>query len=360
MRQNAPKVTFVQFVLLIFGVQVGIGVISLPRVLEEKAGTSGWISLLIGGLLSLIISVAIVKLREKDPNCSFNTYLTHSFGKVIGTIFSIFFTLFFLGTGFVVFLRTILFIQSYILQESSLMILIVLFLIPTYQFVTGGIQIIGKYVEIIFPIVIFFLIMLLFTLKQSNIHFILPIIKDGWSPIFKAVPTTVTAFLGIEIIFILYPYLEEKEKALKGVMIANGMITFLYLYVTIICFVVYSPDEIGMIFEPVLDILSVIEFQYVERLDFILFSLFLMVISKTWIMYIWIGVTNLAEMFQQKRIDYLFIGLSSVFLFLTSFFIPTFKQNNLYMQLLSTYGSIGMLIILILIWVRSLGNKVIG
>ncbi|MFF3024291.1 GerAB/ArcD/ProY family transporter [Gottfriedia sp. NPDC057948] len=360
MRQITPRITFVQFILLIFGVQVGIGVISLPRVLEEKAGTDGWISLLIGGLLSLLISIAIVKLREKDPNCSFNTYFTHCFGKVIGTIFSIFFTLFFLGMGFVVFLRSVLFIQSYILQDSSLFIILVLFLIPTYQFVTGGIQIIGKYVEIIFPIVIFFLIMLLFTLKQSNIHFILPIIKDGWSPIFKAVPSTVTAFLGIEIIFILYPYLEEKEKALKGVMIANGMITFLYLYVSIICFVVYSPDEIKLIFEPVLDILSVIEFQYVERLDFVLFSLFLMVISKTWIMYMWIGVTNLAEVFQQKRIDYLFIGLSCVFLFLTSFFIPTFKQNNLYMQLLSTYGSIGMLTILIFIWVRSLGNKVIG
>lgn len=360
MSKIAPRITFVQFVLLIFGVQVGIGMISLPRILEEKAGTSGWISLLIGGLLSLIISAAIVKLREKDPNCSFNTYFTHCFGKVIGSIFSIFFTMFFLGTGFVVFLRSILFIQSYILQDSSFFILLVLFLIPTYQFVTGGIQIIGKYVEIIFPIVIIFLIMLLFTLKQSNIHFILPIIKDGWSPIFKAVPSTVTSFLGIEIIFILYPYLEEKEKALKGAMIANGMIIFLYLYVTIICFVVYSPDEIGMIFEPVLDILSVIELQYAERLDFILFSLFLMVISKTWIMYMWIGMTNLAEMFQQKRIDYLFIGLSSIFLFLTNLFIPTFKQNNLYMQVLSTYGSIGMLIILVFIWIRSLGNKVIG
>ncbi|PEJ56556.1 hypothetical protein CN692_17115 [Bacillus sp. AFS002410] len=360
MRQIVPRITLVQFILLIFGVQVGIGVISLPRVLEQKAGTSGWISLLIGGILSLFISILIVKVREKDPSCSFYTYFTHCFGKVLGTIFSLFFTLFFLGTGFTVLLRSTLFIQSYILQDSSLLILLVVFLIPTYQFVTGGIQIIGKYVEVIFPIVIFFLVMLLFTLKQSNTHFIFPIIKDGWAPIFKAVPSTITSFLGIETIFVLYPYLEEKEKALKGVIIANGMITFLYLYVTIICFVVYSPDEIGKIFEPVLDILSVIEFQYVERLDFILFSLFLMVISKTWIMYIWISVTNLAEMFQQKRIDYIFIGLSCVFLIFTTFFIQTFKQNDLYMNLLSTYGSIGMMTILLLIWIRSLGKKVIG
>lgn len=360
MRQNIPRITYVQFILLVFGVQTGIGMISLPRVLEEKAGTSGWISLIISGFLSLMISILMVKLREKDPSCSFNQYLTHNFGRVIGTLFSLFFTLYFLGSGYVVFLRTMLFVQSYILQDSSLAILIVLFLIPTFQFVSGGIQMIGKYIEIIFPIIIFFSVMLLFTLQNSNIHFILPLIKDGWLPIFKAIPSTATSFLGIEIIFVLYPYLDEKEKAIKGVLIANGMITALYTYVCMICFVVYSPDEIRLIFDPVLDILSVIEFQYVERLDFILFSLFLMVISKTWITYIWIGVTNLAEMFQQKRIEYLFIGLSVVFILWTYLSIPTFKQNDLYMQQLSIYGSVGLLVIVVLIWLRSLGNKVIG
>ncbi|WP_129688196.1 GerAB/ArcD/ProY family transporter [Gottfriedia acidiceleris] len=359
MRQISPKITYVQFVLLIFGVQVGIGVISLPRILEDKAGTSGWVSLLFGGLLSFLISVAIVKLREKDPSCSFNMYFTHCFGKVLGTFFSLFFTLYCLGTGFAIILRSILFIQSYILPDASLFILLVLFLIPTYQFVTGGIQVLGKYIEIIFPIIIFMLIMLLFTLKQSNIHFILPLIKDGWLPIFKAIPTTTSSFLGIEIIFIIYPYLDQKEKALKGVLVANSLTTFVYVYVSIICFVIYSPDEIGVIFEPVLDILSVIEFQYVERLDFILFSLFLIVISKTWIMYLWIGVTNLAEMFRLKRVDYLFIGFSCVFLFLTSFFIPTFKQNDQQIQFLTMYGVIVIFILLVFIWFRSIGNKVI-
>ncbi|MFB7138547.1 GerAB/ArcD/ProY family transporter [Gottfriedia sp. NPDC056225] len=359
MRHISPKITYVQFVLLIFGVQVGIGVISLPRILENKAGTSGWISLLFGGLISFLISVAMVKLREKDPSCSFNMYFTHCFGKVIGTLFSLFFTVYCLGIGFVILLRSILFIQSYILPDASLFILLVLFLIPTYQFVTGGIQILGKYIEIIFPIIIFFLIMLLFTLKQSNIHFILPLIKDGWLPIFKAIPATISSFLGIEIIFIIYPYLDQKEKALKGVLVANSLTTFVYVYVSIICFVIYSPDEISVIFEPVLDILSVIEFQYVERLDFILFSLFLIVISKTWIMYLWIGVTNLAEMSQHKRVDYLFIGLSCVFLCLTNFFIPTFKQNDQDIQFLSIYGVILILVMLVFIWIRSFWNKVI-
>ncbi|MFF2874939.1 GerAB/ArcD/ProY family transporter [Gottfriedia sp. NPDC057991] len=358
MRQIIPKITYVQFVLLIFGVQVGIGIFSLPRLLEVKAGTSGWITLLLGGLLSFLISVAMVKLREKDPSCSFNTYFSHCFGKVLGTILSICFTIYCLGIGFVVIIHSILFIQSYILPDASLIVLLVLFLIPTYQFVTGGIQILGKYIEIIFPIIIFCLIMLLFTLKHSNIHFILPLLKDGWLPIFKAIPSTISSFLGIEIIFIIYPYLDRKEKALKGVLIANSLTTFVYVYVCIICFVIYSPDEIGVIFDPVLDILSVIEFQFVERLDFILFSLFLLLISKTWIMYLWIGLTNLAEMFRFKRLDYLFIGLSSIVLILTNFFIPTFKQNDQQIQFLSIYGVIVISLIIVFCWIRSFGNKV--
>ena len=39
-------ITLLQYIFLINGMQVATGILSLPRVLAEKAGTDGWIAIL--------------------------------------------------------------------------------------------------------------------------------------------------------------------------------------------------------------------------------------------------------------------------------------------------------------------------
>ncbi|WP_088044454.1 GerAB/ArcD/ProY family transporter [Bacillus sp. EAC] len=349
------KITHYQFILMIYGIQVGVGMLSLPRELAAKSGTSSWISIIFGGLISTLISIFYIKLREKSPNTNFLSFFTFYLGKFLGSIVLLLLSIYFIFAGYVVLIRAILYIQSYILQETSEYVLVILFLVPTYQLITGGVHILAKYVEAIFPLAIFGQIMLLFTLKDTDINFILPIIKDGWLPIFKTIPTTATSFLGVELILIYYPYLKTKEKAIKGVVIANAMTTITYVFVTIICFVIYSPYEISKIFEPVIDILSVIEFQYVERLDFILFSLFLMIISKTWVTYIWAGMTGVAELFKIKRFTLFVLILCILFIISTFLFIPTFTNTTQELHIITVGGLIILIGVPILLWI---GGKV--
>lgn len=344
------KITQFQFILMIFGIQVGIGMLSLPRELALKGGTSSWITILIGGIISTLISIVFVKLREKAPNLNYIGFFTFYLGKPIGSIVVMLQAIYFLYGGYLALVRAILYIQSYILQETKTYILLILFLFPTYQLISGGIHLIAKYIEAIFPIACFTLFMLLFTLKDADINFILPIIKDGWLPIFKTIPLTATSFLGIELILVYYPYLKSKEKAIKGVIIGNALTTFTYVFVTIICFVIYSPYEIKMTFEPVIDILSVIEFQYVERLDFILFSLFLMIISKSWVTFIWAGMNGLSELFKFRLLPIVIIILFLIIIILTFIQVPTFTNttNHLHVLMISgLYITIGIPILLL-------------
>ena len=351
------NISILQFILMIFGVQIGIGMLALPRELADKSGTSSWIAIIFGGFICTIISITFIKIREKAPTKSFADFFTFYLGNILGKIIVFLFSIYFLCMGYTVIVRTILYIQSYILQQTSITIVLLIFLVPTFQLVSGGVHLIAKYIETIFPIIVFVLLMLLFTLKDMNIYFILPIIKDGWLPIFKTIPTTTMSFLGIEVIFIIYPYLKEKEKAIKGVIIANAMTTFTYLFVTLICFVVYSPYEISKIYEPVIDILSVLEFQYVERLDFVLLSLFLLVISKTWVTYLWVGMCGISELFKLKRYILVLFILFLVFVLITYIIIPTFTTTNIwinYITITGIYIIIGMPIIL---WIGGLIKK---
>ncbi|MGG0177855.1 GerAB/ArcD/ProY family transporter [Gottfriedia acidiceleris] len=351
------KISYYQFVLIIFGVQVGIGMLSLPRNLAEKAGSSSWISILFGGLISSLLSMFYIKLNQKVPHEDLSSLITIYLGKILGKICLLILSIFFLYAAYLVLMLSVLFVQSYLLQHTSAYIILFLFLIPTYQLVIGGIHLIAKYIETIFPLIIFFIVMLFLTLKEPNVKNLLPIIKEGWLPILKAVPTTTMSFLGIEIIFLIYPYLDKKEKAMKGVIIANTMTTFTYLFVTIISFVNASPDEILTIFSPVIAMLSIIEFQFLERMDVILLSLLFMVISKTWVTYFWAGLDGFNKLFKIKKFPLFVLIIFGIVTISSYLFIPTFKVIGFQLKILSYTGLIVIIGLPLILWVGGIVNK---
>ncbi|OUB06008.1 hypothetical protein BK709_15585 [Bacillus thuringiensis serovar shandongiensis] len=113
------------------------------------------------------------------------------------------------------------------------------------------------------------------------LHF-LPLFKTSWEPIFS--------FIGFEISFFLYLFLQKKQYATQGIIIANTLTFLFYLFTIVICFLYFSPDAITEFNQPVLNLLKVIEFSFLERFDMILLAIYLIVVSTTWIPYVYVAV----------------------------------------------------------------------
>jgi len=96
MNETKLNITYYQFVTIIFGVQIGIGMLSLPRVLAEKSGTSGWISILFGGLIATLLSMLYIKLSQKVPHENFSALMTIYLGKLLGKLFLFLLLIFFI------------------------------------------------------------------------------------------------------------------------------------------------------------------------------------------------------------------------------------------------------------------------
>lgn len=349
------SITSYQFILIIYGTQVGIDVLSIPRELAEKAGSSGWIALVIGGSLSTLLSCIYVKLREKSPNTNIPDYFQYYLGAFLGRIISFILVIYLMFLGYWTLIRACLYIRSYILEEVSMVILLILLFIPTYQLVTGGIHLIAKYMEAIFPIILLFFVSQLGVLERAHYEYLLPIIKEGWMPIVKTVHTSFFPYHGFGMIIAVYPYLKEKEKAMKGVIIANALSTGVYLFATLICFVFYSPNEIQRVFLPVLEMLSVIEFQFVERVDFIIFCLYLIVVSKTWSIYLWTSVNTFMNLFPRSRLKLLMVFVFGIILVYTYVFEPTYALSD---QQSKVTGNVGLSLITVLPLLLWLGRKI--
>lgn len=328
MKYTQNQITFVQFILLIHGVQVGVGLLTLPRELAEKAGTDGWIALIIGWLFSTLASLIIIQVMKNYPNGTIIDLVTHFFGKWCGKIAALIFTVYFTFLGSIIFVREGLFIQFWVLPQTDLFILLCLLSIPSYMIVRNNITVLGRYAELVFFMTSWMIIFYFTPLKEAHWLHLLPLIKEGWKPILIAAKTTTFSFLGFEIAFFLYPFLQKKQKASIGIIIANTLTLAVFLIVTIVAFVFYSPDEIIQYKEPTINLLKIVEFRFLERLEIVFLSLYLFVISTTVLPLFFATVFCTSQLFGKQNHSKYVVWLLLLNLAYVFFFPQTFGRNT--------------------------------
>jgi spore germination protein (amino acid permease) len=338
MKKN--KITLMQYILLIHGVQMGVGVLTLPRELAVKAGTDGWITIIICWFLSTMASLIIIRIMKKYPNGTILDLLTHYFGKWIGRAGAILFAMYFALLAHIIFIREALFIHVWILPGADVYMLILLLSIPSYLIVRKNISILGRYAEFVFFMTLWTVMIYLLPLKYANWLHLLPVFKEGLVPILTAVKTAIFSFLGFEIAFFLYPFLQKKEKASMGIVIANTLSLLAFLLITVGAFAFYSPDEITIYNEPTIVMLKVVEFQFIERLEIVFFSFYLFVMSTTVLPYMFLTVyctSQLAGKQDHRRHLAWFLLIEFA---IVVFFPPTFERNTLLQQIVEKAGFI--------------------
>ncbi|WP_255299766.1 GerAB/ArcD/ProY family transporter, partial [Bacillus toyonensis] len=251
----------------------------------------------------------------------------------------------------VVLVNAMLYLKGWLLPKTPDYLVIFLFSIPTFLVARNGPRIIGRYSELTFYTMLWIPLFFLIPLKENGSWMpFFPLLKDGWKPIFTAVPTTIFAYLGFDIAFFLYPFLQKKQYAVHRMVIANTLTMLFYLFATFVCFAYFSPDSITQFNQPVLNLLKVIEFRFLERFDMILLALYLPVVSTAWIPTIYCAVFCSSQLLgKQDHSPHVVILLLLIigFIFWTH---PSWNEAEIWQQVLSNAG-LGLTYILpIILW----------
>lgn len=326
------KITLFQYIFLIHGVQLGVGILTLPRELAEVAGTDGWISIIICWFFATAVSLLIIQIMKKHPDGTILDVIQHYFGKWVGKLFSLIFALYFAIMAHVIFIREALFIQAWILPRTYIYVLILLLSIPTYLIVRKNITVLGRYSEFVFFMTLWTIFIYLIPLRYGEWLHLLPVIKEGWMPIISSVRTAIFSFIGFEIAFFLYPFLHKKEKASLGIIIANTLSMLGFLLIVLGAFLFFSPDEITIFNEPTIIILKVIEFTFVERLEIIFFSFYIFVISSTVLPFMFFAVYCISQLVGKHDHNGPLILLLVFEFIYVALYPPTFEGNTLFQK----------------------------
>jgi len=68
MNSNEEKISALQLGLLIIVTVIGVGILTLPRTVTEIADTDGWLLIIIGGALVIVLALIINSLGNMFPD----------------------------------------------------------------------------------------------------------------------------------------------------------------------------------------------------------------------------------------------------------------------------------------------------
>ncbi|WP_152396824.1 GerAB/ArcD/ProY family transporter [Paenibacillus guangzhouensis] len=345
--QNTPsiQITWLQFVLLIHGTQVGVGFLTLPRELAQVAGSDGWISILFGWALSVTANLFIIHAMKRHPNATLFDLFSLFFGKWIGKPASVVLLLYLIGCSLAVLFSIVSILRIWLMPKTPNFMFILLLSIPTYMIVHHGIKMIGRYAELIFYFSLWIILLLAFPVNHSRWLYLLPFIKEGWMPVISATKLTILSYLGFEITFILYPFLMLKKKATSAVIVANTLTMFFYILTTLVCFSYFSSLEILQYTWPTLSLLKVIRVQFLDRWDVIFLAMYMVVISVTWIVYMSLAVFGMRQVLPKSKPSITTVAILLITLALSIFLALSQSQVT---QMTRTLSYIGFMIAYVL------------
>ncbi|RXI99899.1 spore gernimation protein [Anaerobacillus alkaliphilus] len=332
MNSESYQITKLEMTITLISMIIGVGILTLPRVLANVVGTpDGWISLIIGAVLNMIIVFLIVHLHRQFSGKTFIGFFGDKhFGKWIGKLFSIIFLLYFLALTAYEARILLVVVKIYLLDRTPSEVVAILILLTTTFAVTKGVQGIIHLNLMFFPIVMFIIfLIIIFNIPQANVDEILPILSEGLTPIFMGVSETALAFLGIEILFFFLAYVKSQDLKATTLNMGIGFIGFLYVSITLLCFTVLGFNSTETITFPFVALAKEVEIieGVVERIEPFMIAVWIMSIFNTMaIIHFLASKIVKDEMLKKVRLSSIAIYLSGIIFILI--FIPNSVQET--------------------------------
>jgi len=301
--------------------QIGIGILSLPYLIHEKASSDGWISVLLAGVLVQLFILFIWLLWARFPNNSIFEITKYITGNFIGTIINIIYIVYSLLVSIMIVSQFNNILNKWILDTTPYWVLSILILSVGFYLSKENIKIIARFDSFVSVIVILVILTVILSYKYADIRYILPIGKAGFTNIIIGVNQSITAMVGFEILLIIFPLVEgEKKDVLKISLLSTMIVSILYGFITFSSYLVFSPKEIVLIPEPILYMLKAISLNLLERLDIIFISIWMIPITTSLVSYLYMASRGIGDVFYKGEHKYSFKYIL-IIIFFASFFL---------------------------------------
>ncbi|GAA3411419.1 endospore germination permease [Paenibacillus hodogayensis] len=354
-----------QFTILVVMFIIGSSILLIPAAIAIHAKQDAWLSAIIGVVEGLAIIGLLHLVGKELPS----PLLVESFklllGKWIGTLVSILFVLhaFFLTVFMIRYIGD--FMATQIMPETPVEAIHIVFILLVILASRYGLETLARSAEVFLPWVLLFVIVLsLFVLPQLNGQNLLPVIKDGMSPVLKGtLPLLGIPFLELVLFLMLYPNVDGGRRRGRAFMIGGAIGGLLIIVITFMTIAVLGPYLTVRNIYPSFALTKQINIgQFLQRIEALLaITWFLTIFYKTTVCF-HVSALGIAQVLKLKSYKTVVLPLGFLIVVYASIVYPNIVYGNQFAGMIWTpYASVpGLALPLILLAVIALRKKVRG
>lgn len=309
---SLPKISRLQFALITFIYSIGGTINLIPRMVVQTAKNDAWLSIIISTILSIILSIFLVKLCSKYPHSTFIELTSAITGKFFGKILCLLYCFFFFQSSVHLIYLVTFYVNIIYFPETPAIaltiMLIILILINNYY----GLGVMCRFNELISPIIIIgILFSIILSIPNMDLSNILPVLDQGIKPVINAsIPLMGIPFGEIIIIIILYPYLNNQNNIYKIVSLTILSIGLIFLAIVFTALFVLDINEIEINYFTTYEIVRLVNIgEIIQRVDALYLLAFLLAIFIKIVSYNYLFILLFKQSFKIKNMNTLLIPL---------------------------------------------------
>ncbi|MGM0836465.1 MAG: GerAB/ArcD/ProY family transporter [Bacillota bacterium] len=303
MINNSITISKFQLFFFLLQSQLGIGLLSLPSVVQSSAKGDGWISSLLAGVFVQSILIIYWLLLKRFPNETYTEITKKVMGRFLGKFCNAVIYLYFILTGSLALVLFIKLINLWLLPLTPSWILSLLIMVACIYLTICDLRIIARFFVLasFLILLLVFLSFLTFSLPK-DFTFILPIGNSGVKNILQGSDKSLISMLGFEGLLLIFPFILNKGRGvLKTISVANISITILYTYFIFLCLISFNPNQLTQIKEPSIYLFRALSFTMIDRVDLIFLSIWIVPMTTSVIAYLFLAAKSISKKKSYKK-----------------------------------------------------------
>ncbi|MDM5326995.1 GerAB/ArcD/ProY family transporter [Neobacillus sp. CF12] len=298
-----------QISILIYMIQNGLVLYSLPRLVAENFGTNGWLSIIFIFVFVNINIMMIAIIYKLGKGRSMFEIIEVTVPKWVMVPFYLFIIGVWIGLASMIMSAYIYIYKMMFFPALPASLFIMFFIFLSFQLLRGGIYKMAKAIVVLCAILQPMIFLLFYLIPEFEFARYTTFIFKGETDFFKGALDVYSAFLGFEVSILFFPMVEKKWT--KALFIGNFLSTMVYFIITFICFGFFSFAQILNDIFPVMTLFEYTEVAFLTRAENLCFSVLAFKILSIMALYFWGAQQILGNMIKSIKPDFwLFIILT--------------------------------------------------
>lgn len=326
---------------LIINSMVGVNLLSLSH-FASKMGYNLWMAPILLGIIVTLTIFPMIALCSRYPGDTLFGIHEKLLGKWLGSCLNVLVIVYAIlnastaNEGYVRLLQT-----SMLNNQTITMPLLGLTLVMMY-ITNGGIKLVARFCLLALFFTGWMLVLLHYGFQKGGISHIFPLFNTDLASVLDALNQSSGSMLGYEILLIYYPFIIEKTRARRHVLIGVWTVVFFYVLVLLTSVAYFSEWQMANLVYPILNLFKAVELSFLERVENLGIGLWVFLILSTSTAYLWMARTGMEQLAGKRRLWHLLLP-SAISYFMIRGPLSVEEQRYLYDQL-TVYFAYGLIL----------------